>query len=103
MRTLPVVSLPTVSFLWNVWSQLRFKNLNIYVCHLCPGVTLSVNLVPDLWIKSWTIYWNGFQRNPLLEISGLDLREVIESKTIISLEQSELTEMTKDLSRLCKD
>ena len=39
------------------------------------------------------------ERNPLLEISGLDLREVIESKTIISLEP-ELTEITKDLSQI---
>ena len=102
MRTLPVVSLLTVSFLWNVWSQLRFKNLNIYVCHLCPGVTLSVNLVPDLLIKSWTIYWNSFQRNQLLQISGLDLRKVIEGLTIILMDPL-LTEITKDLSRLCKD
>ena len=83
-------------------SQLGFENLNIYVSHQCPCVTRSVNLLPDLLIKSWTIYWNSFQRNQLLQISGLDLRKVIEGLTIILMDPL-LTEITKDLSRLCKD
>ena len=49
------------SFFWNVRSQLEFENLNIYVSHQCPCVTRSVNLLPDLLIKSGTIYWNGFR------------------------------------------
>ena len=33
VNTLPVVTADSVSFLWNVRSQLKFKNLNIYVRH----------------------------------------------------------------------
>ena len=79
--------------------NLEFKYLcrsSMSVCHSqCKFTSRSVDKILDNLLE-----W--FQRNPLLEISGLDLREVIESKTIISLEP-ELTEITKDLSRLCKD